>query len=139
MTSHEAEGKGEWFGGKARRLPLQRHIDRRGDLLPLEFDRLPFMPRRLFTVSGMAAGTERGGHAHRKGQQLLVCLQGQVDLCLRVRDEEARVTLRPDGDGLLIGPMVWCQQTYAMESTVLLVLSSEPYDPDSYVENWEGA
>lgn len=139
MTSREAGGQEEWFGGRARLLPLDRHVDDRGTLLPIEFERLPFVPQRLFTVSGMAPGTQRGGHAHRRAQQFLVCLQGQVDLCLRLKNEEARVALRPEGQGLLVGAMVWCQQTYVTEGTVLLVVSSEPYDPDSYVEGWDGA
>ena len=85
----------------------------------------------------MAAGTERGGHAHREGQQFLICLQGQVALLLRYGDEEVRFDLRTDGPGLLIGPRVWGQQTYQMEGTVLPVLASEPYDPRSYVEDWQ--
>ncbi len=139
MTAPAAEGEGVWFDGRVRSLPLARHVDARGALLPIEFDQLPFMPRRLFTVSGMPADTRRGGHAHRAGQQFLVCLQGQVDLCLRVKDEEQQIPLRPEGPGLLIGPMVWCAQTYRSQDTVLLVVSSEPYDPDSYVEHWEEA
>ena len=128
-----------WFSGRARLMHLQRHVDPRGTLLPLEFDNLPFAPRRLFTVAGMAAGTRRGGHAHKKGQQLLACLQGRVDLCLRLDDEEVNVSLRADGPGMLIGARVWCQQTYLTAETVLLVLSSEPYDPESYIADWQGA
>lgn len=139
MTAPATEGQGMWFDGRVRSLSLARHVDARGALLPIEFDQLPFMPRRLFTVSGMPAGTRRGGHAHREGQQFLVCLQGEVDLRLRVRDGELQFPLRPDGPGLLIGPMVWCEQTYQAPGTVLLVVSSEPYDPDSYVQNWEEA
>ena len=66
------------------------------------------------------------------------CLQGRVDVCLRLKDEEARTTLRPEGSGLLVGPLIWCQQTYVEEGTVLLVVSSEPYDPASYIKDWDG-
>jgi len=136
MTAHKTPDRNVWFAGSARLVDLQRHVDERGSLLPIEFDRLPFVPRRLFTVSGMPVGTVRGGHAHRDGHQLLVCLQGRVDIDLRQGGDEARIALQPDGPGLLIGPMVWCQQTYACDGTVLLVTSSEPYDPDSYIEHW---
>mgnify|MGYP002624311882 CR=1 FL=1 len=139
MTGQERGEAASWFDGRVRLLSLDRHVDPRGALLPVEFERLPFLPQRLFTVSGMAAGTERGGHAHRKGQQILLCLQGLLDLCLRVGEEQVQVTLRPDGPGLLVGAMVWCRQTYVTEGTVLLVLASEPYDPESYIEGWEGA
>jgi dTDP-4-dehydrorhamnose 3,5-epimerase-like enzyme len=128
-----------WFAGRARLVALERHFDERGALLPLEFDRLPFMPRRLFTVAGAPAGTVRGGHAHRRGHQLLVCLQGRVDLRLRRADEEARVALAANGPAMLVGAGIWCEQTYVDEGSVLLVLASEPYDPQSYVAHWQDA
>lgn len=137
MTAKREDSGAEWFSGGARLIGMQRHADARGSLLPLDFDSLPFVPRRLFTVSGMPPGTVRGGHAHRDGEQLLICLQGQVDLWLRRRNEEAELSLLQDGPALLIGPKVWCRQTYARAETVLLVVSSRPYDPDSYIDSWD--
>jgi dTDP-4-dehydrorhamnose 3,5-epimerase-like enzyme len=137
MTAADATPGGtSWFAGRACLIAIERHVDARGALLPLQLDRLPFAPRRLFTVSGVPAGTVRGGHGHRDGQQLLVCLQGRIDLCLRLNDEEARTSLTADGPAALIGPRIWCRQTYCGEGSVLLVLSSEPYDPTSYIEDW---
>jgi dTDP-4-dehydrorhamnose 3,5-epimerase-like enzyme len=118
-------------------VELRRHEDERGALLPIDFDRLPFSPRRVFTVTGVPAGTVRGEHGHRSGRQLLICLQGRIDILLRRGRGQAQLTLEPTGPGLLIGPYVWCRQTYVVENSALLVLASEPYDPDSYVRHWE--
>jgi len=120
------------FPGVAR-IPLSRHSDDRGSLLPIELHHLPFVPKRVFTVAGASAGTVRGGHGHRYGQQLLICLNGQIDVQLRHEGKKAKVTLVPDEGGLLIGAEVWSSQTYATESSVLMVLASENYDPDSYI------
>ena len=129
----------QWFDGRARLVPCEVVTDLRGTLLPLELDRLPLRPRRMFTVAGVPAGAVRGGHGHRVGQQLLICLQGRIEALLRRGDEEARVVLLPGGPGLLVGVGVWCQQTYLDTGSVLLVLASEPYDRDSYDERWWGA
>jgi len=134
-AKHDPDGR-EWFGCAARLIDLTRHVDARGALLPIEFDGLPFAPCRLFTVAGVTAGTERGGHAHRDGSQFLVCLQGAVEVCLRRRDEEVRLRLLPDGPGLLLGPLVWCRQTYLHDGSVLLVVASQAYDATTYVEDW---
>ncbi len=125
--------EGVWFSGRARSIFCTIHTDERGTLLPLEFASLPFIPCRLFTVSGVPARGVRGGHGHRVGQQLLVCLQGSIAVLMRCEQKEAHTTLIPGGPGLLFGPGVWCRQSYLNEGTVLLVLASDPYDPASYV------
>lgn len=126
-----------FLSGRVRSIPCPVVVDERGALLPLEFDRLPFLPRRLFTVAGTPVGAVRGGHAHRFGQQFLVCLQGQIEVLIRCDQKEVRVVLVPGGPGLLLGTGVWCRQTYLNQDSVLLVFSSEPYDPSSYIEDWD--
>lgn len=128
-----------WFDGRVRLLPLERRVDARGALLPLDLDRLPFVPRRVFTVSGVPRGGIRGGHGHRVGQQLLVCLQGRVRVRMRDARDAVELTLDPGAGGLLVGPGVWGEQAYLEEGTVLLVLASEPYDPSSYFHDPRGA
>ena len=39
---------------------------------------------------------------------------------------------RPD-EGLLLDPGTWAAQTYLDPGSTLLVLSSEPFHPDSYI------
>lgn len=135
--SADADSLGEaWFSGRARSVVCQIHADERGALLSLEFDRLPFIPCRLFTVAGVPVGAVRGGHGHRAGQQLLVCLQGRIDVLMRCENDEANTVLVRGGPGLLFGPGVWCRQSYSEEGTVLLALASEHYDLASYVTTW---
>lgn len=136
MTTFEMPLDVPGFEGLARRVPLPARTDARGRLLPLEFDHLPFTPRRVFTVADVPAGTVRGGHGHRAGQQLLVGLQGRIEILLRHGPREATTVLLPAGPGLLLQAGVWCRQTYAQAHSVLLVFASEPYDPASYVEDW---
>lgn len=107
--------------------------------MPLDFRSLPFQPCRIFTVSGAPAGTHRGGHGHHAGEQLLICLEGRIDLWMRRQNEEARASLAPAGPGLVLGAGVWCRQTYVSAGSVLLVLASTPYDPASYFTEWSGA
>jgi hypothetical protein len=97
---------GAWFGGRARTVACPTNSDPRGSLTPFDLDALPFAPRRVFSITGAPVGTRRGGHAHRSGAQLLVCLQGRIGLWLRTGDEEARAVLEPGGDGVLFGPGV---------------------------------
>lgn len=136
MKSCETPAAIQGFEGLVSRVPLQVHADARGCLKPIEFVDLPFTPRRVFTVADVPAGTVRGEHGHHTGQQLLVALQGRIDILLRYKQQEASVVLLPTEPGLLLHAGVWCRQTYAQAHSVLLVLASDAYDPASYFSNW---
>ncbi|MFI4936014.1 MAG: sugar 3,4-ketoisomerase [Caulobacterales bacterium] len=124
-----------FFAGRARLIACPVITDARGSLTALPFEDMPFVPCRVFAVSGAAVGTRRGGHAHRSGEQFLVCLAGRIEVLLRLEGKAERVTLEAGGPGLLIGPGVWSRQTYLEAGAVLLALASEPYDPTSYVDD----
>lgn len=109
-------------------VPLARHDDPRGSLLPFDLDALPFRPARVFAVGDVPAGTTRGRHTHRSDRQLLVCLAGSVEVELRWREQSVAVVLEPLGDGLLIEAGVWASQTYPVPGTVLLGFASGPYE-----------
>lgn len=123
-----------FFGGQAKLVELARKADARGALRPFYFDQMPFPPVRAFVISEVPPGTVRGGHAHRFGMQLLICLRGRIDVLMRHADEEAFVILTPISHGLIVGPGVWAQQTYVAEGSTMLVFTSEPYDPTSYIQ-----
>ncbi|MEQ8262811.1 FdtA/QdtA family cupin domain-containing protein [Pseudohaliea sp.] len=138
MTGHNTGPVTEWFDGRARLLDIVRSVDERGTLTPLDFPALPFTPRRLFTVAGVPAGARRGGHGHRRGEQLLLCIAGRIAVRLAATGRSASLTLQADGPALLIGPGIWAEQRYAVPGSVLLVVASEPYDPASYFSDENG-
>lgn len=135
VVNHEHPS--EFFDGQARLVACPGHADERGILTPFAFDQLPFVPRRAFVVTGTPAGCVRGGHAHRSGAQMLVCLHGRIDVLMRYRGQEATLALEPSSFGLVFGPGVWCQQRYVAAGSVLLVFASEAFDPASYMEDAE--
>jgi len=136
MREAAANMKNLDFNGRAKLVSCPHNADDRGILCAFNFDQLPFVPRRVFSVSQVPIGVVRGGHAHRSGEQLLGCLQGCIDVLMRFQGEEITVTLQSGPIGLLVGAGVWCEQKYITAGSVLLVLSSEPYDPASYIYTW---
>lgn len=124
----------EYFDGLAGLVQQPAHADERGVLVPFAFDRLPFTPYRSFVVTDTPAGAVRGGHAHRSGMQMLVCLRGRIEVLMRHRGREVTAVLESPSCGLVFGPGVWCRQKYLEEGSILLVFANEPFDPDSYIE-----
>lgn len=122
-------------GGRARWVQLPQRDDKLGSLLPVDFASLPFVPGRLFVVHQVPPGGVRGGHAHKSARQLLVCIAGRIDVELRDAGVVETVTLDCANSGLLIEAGVWAAQTYVEPATILLVLTSEPYDIASYFDD----
>jgi dTDP-4-dehydrorhamnose 3,5-epimerase-like enzyme len=120
-------------------IPFQRFTDARGSLLSLEWEQLPFVPRRIFTVSDVPRGTVRGKHGHKTGTQLLAAIQGEIEVMLKHGGDEQIIILTPDKPALLVRPGVWFSQTYLTKGAVLLVLASESYDADAMFEAMEDA
>ena len=58
---------------------------------------------------------------------------------MTVDDGHERRTLRMDrpDTGIYIGPNVWCELSGFAPGTVCVVLASEDYDPDGYVNDYE--
>jgi len=111
---------------------LEAHPDNRGDLHSIDFQSLPFEPRRMFFVRPSRVGETRGGHAHKTAHQLFVCVSGQIEISIAYDGEKASFCLNRSGMAVYLRPGVWSEQTYLSAEAVLLVLSSESYDPASY-------
>jgi len=112
--------------------------DGRGSLVFAEYEgSLPFLVRRVFYVFDVPAGQTRGNHAHRSVHQLLVCVKGYCSLTVddgRTREE---FKLEHPAMGVHISPRVWAAQHNFSRDAVLLVLSSDNYDPNEYIRDYK--
>jgi mannose-6-phosphate isomerase-like protein (cupin superfamily) len=112
-------------------LGLDEHPDATGVLRTLS--EVPFVVRRIFTVSEVPVNGVRGGHAHRNCDQVLIAAMGQVDVALDAPGG-ATVNLLA-GQGVHVPAGTWSQQTYRSADACLLVLASHPYDETDYLES----
>ena len=109
-----------------------------GTLVPLEFAKdLPFEPRRLFYVYAVDNKSKRGEHAHHTTEQVLICLRGRCGVICKDGEREKSVLLDSPSVGIYIPQMIWDEQVYMSDDTVLLVLSNTAYNPKDYINNYE--
>ena len=120
------------FGEDVLVLDLVPHADERGRLLELDFSIVPFAVKRAFCVADVPAGTVRGGHRHRSASQVLACVSGRVEVELRRGKSRLGLELTPGSWALCLAAGVWSSQRYVEDGSVLVVLASEPFDPDGY-------
>lgn len=111
--------------------------DLRGSLAALEFSDLPFTPQRIFAVYDVPSKDVRGQHAHRKCQQLLICLAGSVTCLLDDGQSRTVTVLDSPGRSLHIPTLTWGSQYHYSSDAVLLVLASHPYDDADYIRDYQ--
>lgn len=135
MYNMSRSGIGDTFGPTVARLDLKINLDEHGSLYSVDFSSLPFQPQRLFFIEASDADVTRGGHAHKTAHQLLVCVSGCINVRVIYSGREETINLDRPGLALYLTPLVWSQQVYASAGSRLLVLSSEHYDPTSYIHD----
>lgn len=122
---------------KCHTVPLPKIGDPRGNLTFAEGGRhFPFEIRRIYYLYDVPEGAERGGHAHRDLQQLIIAVSGSFDIILDDGHGKQRFHLdRPD-IGLYVCPMIWREMERFSPGTVCLVLASAFYDESDYYRDY---
>lgn len=93
-----------------------------------------FSPVRLFWIKDVPIGVTRGKHAHKITNQYLMCVSGVVQL--NTFDGKTwRTVVLFAGMSTLLPAMVWGEQIFLADNTVLLVACDTLYDRDDYIEN----
>lgn len=116
--------------GKIKKLNI--FSDNRGDLIPFEFEKLPFTPKRIFTVSNVPKNSIRGNHSHHNTIQILVCVSGEIDVILHDGSSEITIKIKK-GEYVLVDKLMWDSQKFLTEDSILLVICSTEYDIDDYI------
>jgi len=123
-----------YFDGQATLWAVDRVGDDTGSLVSFDVASVGLTVARSFFVRAHD-GAVRGGHGHRRGSQLLICVSGEVEVRMRRTRQEASVVLSSVEQGLLIRPGIWSKQIFRGVDPVLNVLSDVPYDPDDYFDD----
>lgn len=93
--------------------------------------------KRIFTISNVPVGGFRGNHAHKYCSQLVVCLNGSIELEITDGTDKKLFTLSSAQNGILIPPGLWNKLKFLTPDSVLMVLCDELYDPDDYIRDWD--
>src|SRR3989344_7062188 len=98
---------------------------------------IPFKFQRVYYITKPKIGEPRGCHAHKKNQQVIFCLNGEVRLTLDNGKTKQTVVLNDPAKGLVLKPLIWHEMRDMDENTILLIFASDLYDPGDYIRNYE--
>lgn len=117
---------------------FQQHGDNRGQLIALEeFKDIPFEIKRVYYMYDTAEGVRRGFHAHRRLEQIMVCIHGRCKVLLDNGKEKKVVCLEKPYEGLYVGNDMWREMYDFSPDAVLMVLASDYYNEEDYIRDYE--
>lgn len=123
---------------ECRIVNLEKIEDPRGNLSPLYGGiHVPFAIKRVFYLYDVPGGADRGAHAHRGLQQLIVAASGSFAVTLD--DGQTRRTFSLDRSyyGLYVPSLIWTQVTGFCTGAICLVFASMAYEESDYIRDYE--
>ncbi len=120
------------------KINFQQHGDERGMLVALEENHeVPFSIKRVYYLYGTVSGVNRGMHAHKSLQQILVCVHGVCQVTLDDGSEKETVLLDKPYEGIYVRNDMWHEMHDFSRDAVLLVLASDWYKEEDYIRNYQ--
>ena len=119
-------------------IDLPKITARQGNITPVEGNKdILFDIERVYYLYDVPGGESRGGHAHKKLQQLIVSVMGSFDVVLDDGQKKKTVTLNRAYYGLYVPKMIWRELENFSSGGICLVLASMPYDEDDYIRDYD--
>ena len=119
-----------------RIISLPRHSsDRQGNLTVAE--NLPFAIRRVYYLYDVPGGENRGEHAHRELDQLIVAASGSFTVMLDDGRRRREVFLNRPNVGLMIPHGIWHHLHDFSSGAVALSLTSDLYREEDYLRRYD--
>ena len=119
-------------------IELPKISDSRGNLTFIEsYRHIPFEIKRAYYLYDVPGGADRGGHAHKELQQLIIALAGSFDVKLDDGTQSSLFHLNRSYQGLLVNTMIWREISNFSSGSVCLVLASTFFQEDDYYRDYE--
>lgn len=118
-------------------IDLKVFGDKRGSLISLEGGaNVPFEIKRVYYIYDTKPDVERGKHAHKNLEQVVVCLHGSCKFVLNDGSKTENVELNRPDKALYIGQNIWREMKDFSYGAVLMVLASDHYDEKEYIRDY---
>ena len=121
-----------------RKIDLPKFLDARGNLSFAEQNNhIPFEIKRTYWIYDVPGGEDRGGHAFRENQEVIIALSGAFDVV--VDDGKEKKTFRLDSSyyGLYIPKGLWRTIENFSTNAFALEFGSVPYSEDDYIRDYD--
>ena len=113
--------------------------DERGNLVVIEGSGrdIPFTVQRVFYIYGSDSTVIRGRHANRRSEFVMINVAGKSKVKVDNGTESKVIELDRPMMGLYLSSMLWKDMYDFSPDSILLVMSSEHYDEQEYIRDYD--
>ncbi len=112
--------------------------NRAGNITPVQNNiEIPFDIKRVYYLYDVPGGADRGGHAHKDLEQLIIAASGSFDITLDDGTSKRTFSLNRPNMGLYLCPGIWRDISNFSSGAICLVLASEYYTEQDYIREYE--
>jgi len=97
---------------------------------------IPFEIKRVYYLYDVPGGENRGAHAHRKLQQLIIAASGSFEITLDDGKIRRTFNLNRPYLGLYMPSGLWRELDNFSSGAISLVLASMDYDANDYIREY---
>ena len=119
-------------------INLPKVLDDRGNLSFFQNnDQIPFDIKRVYWIYDVPGGEQRGGHAYKNLQEIIIALSGSFDVVLHNGREEKVYSLNRSNYGLYVPRKIWRHMQNFSTNSLALIATDAFYDADEYIRDFE--
>jgi hypothetical protein len=98
---------------------------------------LPFLVKRIYYIVEVPNSAERGAHAHKRLDQLIIAIKGSFIVDIADGANNWSFTMDDPGQALFLPAGVWRTLRGFSEGAICFVLASECYEADDYIRDYD--
>lgn len=122
----------------ARIIELPKFLDARGNLSFAEQNNhIPFEIKRTYWIYDVPGGEDRGGHAFRENQEVVIALSGAFDVVVDDGSTKKTFTLNRSYYGLYIPKGLWRTMENFSTNAFALEFGSIPFSVEDYIYDYD--
>ena len=119
-------------------IDLPKITDPRGNLTVAECaGGVSFPIKRVYWVYDVPGGESRGGHAHRRCEEIIIAVSGSFDVTIDDGTHSRTYHLNHPYQGLYVSTGMWRTLNDFSSGAVCLVLASEPFEEEDYIREYD--
>ena len=121
-----------------RIIELPKFLDARGNLSFAEnWQHIPFEIKRTYWIYDVPGGEDRGGHAFKKNEEVVIALSGAFDVVVDDGSVRKTFSLNRSYYGLYVPAGLWRTMENFSTNSFALEFGSEHYDAEDYVRDYD--